>query len=114
MIKEQIRYRALQKELILYAAVSLVLSKGQMCWKEWTSHLESLRIGYKISFVLFNQDNLICDYSVEDFRACVQCNIRESIQLSLFIVFATNILKVSESKVWVTSNKCLNIDQEFT
>lgn len=31
MIKEQMRYRTLQTQLMLHGAVSLVLNKGQMC-----------------------------------------------------------------------------------
>lgn len=61
--------------------------------------MESLSVGYKISSVLFNQANPIHEYFVEDCRACVQCDIKESIQLGLFIVSTTSIFKLSESKV---------------
>lgn len=58
--------------------------------------MENLTIGYKVSSVLLNQANPIHENGC---RAYVKCNIKENIQLRLFIVFATNTLKVSESKV---------------
>lgn len=61
--------------------------------------MESLSINYQVSSVLLNQTNPIHEYTIESCRAYVKCNIKESIQLGLFIVFATNTLKVSEAKV---------------